>query len=383
MKNDRGVRGLKALNQSASTARVLNLLATHRKADGDLELAKAPFFKNRLLDRSIIVKHRLRPHEYVHFDAIRSTATKLLIPIDTADLKAGARSVFVGQTDFDQVVASVFGDDLKPGSEDRRVLELLDALPSLDPFLLSEHLRAHGFEPARAYFGISDGDLQRMFDFVREEIMSLVRLSAGDARGSFAHASRLVDKLLSNTPDSGFEPLKRTLKLTDQEYLEGVFAWRGFLYYKWVLGDLDKPVEQVMTEVAEIIPRGPKDAEAAIYIPEAKVRLRKAIARTVASVQTTLDIYNKAYASLTDDGQPMGFKTFLLTAPSLFTSLGEQLGGIQHIISFWRYRFPRGRPRMIAPDELKDVLLDFEDSLAFAQEEASVAWLAVPASVRV
>ncbi|MDP3852311.1 hypothetical protein [Phenylobacterium sp.] len=251
MDNDRGVRRLTSLEQSASTARVLNLLAIHRNFGDDVDLAQAPFFKNRLLDRSIILKHRLRPHEYAQFASPRPTATKILIPIDSSDLRVGARSVFVGQKDFDEVVESVLGQNLKPGSRDRRVLDLIDSLPSLDPFLLREHLRVNEIEPARGYFGISAGDVQRMFDFAREEILALVTLSSGDNYGSHACASRLVEKLLSNTPDSGCEPLKATLKLSDQEYTDGAFSWRGFLYHKWVLGDLAAPMRQVMAEITQ------------------------------------------------------------------------------------------------------------------------------------
>lgn len=367
METDRSVRRLTALEQSASTARVLNLLATHRKFPNDADLAQAPMFRNVLLDRSIILKHRLRPHEYNYFVSPRPTATKVLIPIDGSDLKAGARAFFVGQKDFDSVAETAFGADLRQGSPDRRVLELLDALPSLDPFLLREHLRANGIEPARAYFGISDADVQRMFDFVREEIMSLVTLSSGEgASGAQAHASRMVEKLLSNAPDSGFEPLKATLKLSDQEYLDGVFSWRGFLYYKWVLGDLVAPMGVVMSELGRIQGRGPRNAEAAAYVPGAKARIHTAMGRTVVNAQAMLDVYNRAYAALTQDSKPMAFRDFLLAAPGMFASLGEQLGAIQHVISFWRYRMPPGRPALIGWDELMDVFLDFEDGLALS-----------------
>jgi hypothetical protein len=373
METDRSVRRLTALEQSASTARVLNLLATHRKYPNDPDLAQAPMFRNVLLDRSIILKHRLRPHEYAYFTSPRPTATKVLIPIDGSDLKAGARAFFVGQKDFDSVAEVAFGADLRHGSPDRRMLELLDGLPSFDPFLLREHLRANGIEPARTYFGISDADVQRMFDFVREEIMSLVTLLAGDAGGAHAHASRMVEKLLSNAPDSGFEPLKATLKLSDQEYLDGVFSWRGFLYYKWVLGDLIKPMSQVMTEIGQIQGRGPRTVDALAYIPGAKARIHNAMGRTVVNAQAMLDVYNRAYASLTDDGKPMGFRDFLLAAPAMFASLGEQLGAIQHVISFWRYRMPPGRPALIGWEELMDVFLDFEDGLALPALEAGHA----------
>ena len=368
MEGDRSVRRLTDLSQSASTARVLNLWATHAKDLADPEMVQQPFFKNRLLDRSIILKHRLRPHEYEQFATPRSSVTKVLLPIDFGDLKAGAHTFFVGQRDFDMLATQVFGDDLKPGSRDRRVLDLLDSLPSLDPFLLKESLRANEIEPARSYFAISEADIQRMMEFVRGEVMALVSLSSGDGQGVHAHASRLVEKLLSNSPDGGFEPLKLTLKLNDKEYIDGVFSWRGFLYYKWVLGDLEEPINQIIAEIEAIRGRGPNNSETSTYIPQAKQRLRRTIDQTRASVQAMLDVYNKAYSSLTKDSQPAGFRDFLLSAPAMFASLGEQLGALQHVISFWRYRFPAGKPRLISPEELMDVFLDFEDSMVFTRE---------------
>ena len=375
MEKDRTVRRLTALEQSASSARVLNLSAIHRKNPADPALIEAPFFSHRLLDRSIILKHRLRPHEYSMFATPKPTATKLLIPIDNEDLRAGAHYAFVGQRDFDEVVQSMFGKDFRPGSRDRIVLDLIDSLPSLDPFLLREQLRRHDIEPARVYFGITDADIQRMFEFVRGEIASLVALSSQEGSSAATGAGRLVEKLLSSRPEDGFEPLKVTLKLSDKEYLDGVFAWRGFLYYQWQLEELRGVVGQVAMEIAAIAPRGPRDPDATQYLPGARQRIHNTVGQALSRVQALLDVYNKAYAGLTEGGKPMGFRDFLLTAPSMFTELGECLGGIQHIISFWRYRFPPGKARMISPAELMDVFLDFEDSLMTSSSAASNAWV--------
>lgn len=370
MDNDRSVRRLTLLDQTASTARVLNLLATHRKLGDDPSLAEAPFFENRLLDRCILLKHRLRPHEQAVFPAPRSNVTKLLLPIDTTDLKVGARSVFVGQTNFVALTESVLGDALRPGSRDRMVLDMIDALPSLDPFLLREQLRTAKIEPAIGYFGISEADVQRMFDFVRKEVLSLVSLTA-DGPGAQTYAAKLVDKLLSTSPGDAFEPLKDVLKLSDKEYLAGIFSWRGFLYYKWVLGDYTGPVQDVIAEVGKIQGRGPRNPEASAYVAEARGRIELAIRQTVNNVESLLEVYNKAYAALTVDSNPMAFREFLLSAPAMFSTLGEHLGAIQHVVSFWRYRFPKGKPRLISPEELQDVFLDFEDSLVFNTEAAA------------
>jgi len=368
MQPARNLRLLTGLQDSASSARVLNLVATHHKFPNEPNIAQAPFFKNQRLDHSIILKHRLRPNEYCQFSRPRPTATKIMLPIDSTDLRAGAQTFFVGQKDFDRIAESEFGVDMKHGSRDRRVLELLDNLPSLDPFLLREALLRAEIEPARAYFGISDADIQRMFDFVQREIMALVKLSSPEE--AVSHSARLVGKLLSNSPESGFEPLRVTLKLDNQEYEEGIFSWRGFLYYKWVLSDLYAQISLVLQEIGDIVPRGPSSAEASSYIPDAKLRLQKTGYNAVVEAQNMLDIYNNAYAALTQDGRPNAFRDFLLSAPSMFSELGERLGAIQHINSFWSYRFPKGQPKAIAPDELMDLLLDFEDSLAISKHGA-------------
>ncbi|WP_397404816.1 hypothetical protein [Phenylobacterium sp.] len=360
---ERTVRSLVALEESASTARVLNLAATLRNAMDDPSLKARPFFENRILNASIIVKHRIRPHELELFSKPRATATKIMAPIDGADLKLGARFVMVGQRDFDETAEEMFGEGLRSGRRDRQVLELIDEIPSLDPFLLRENLKRNGFEPARGYFAISDADVERMYAFVRAQVTALVNLSSEKAGDSSQAASRLVDKLLSNSPDEGFGPLKDGLRLNDKDYADGVFGWRGFLYYKWVLDELTPQLGTVLEEVATIRPRGLSSPDSSNYLPKARRRLEAAISQAVYGVNRMLAVYDNAYASLTQDGQPTAFRDFLLAAPDMFMSLGEQSGAVQHILSFWRYRFPLGRRVTVSPDELMDIFLDFEDGL--------------------
>ena len=322
-----------------------------------------PFFKNRLLNQSIIVKHRVRPDERDLFDRVPSNVTKIMAPIDANDLRLGARFLMIGQKDFERAAEQLFGTSLQIGVADRDVLELLSKLPSLDPFLLRENLRSNGFSPARAYFAISDADIQRMYDFARAEVMLLVSMSNVQG-GDNQAAARLVDKLLSNSVENAFEPLKVTLRLSDQDYHDGIFCWRGFLYYKWVISELKAPLKMVLNEVHAIKPRGAQTDDTREYLPAAKRRIISAMVRATQGVEAMLDVYNVAYRSLTEAGQATGFRDFLLAAPEMFVKLGEQCGSIQHIISFWQFRFG-GRAAPPNPEELMDIFLDFEDALSF------------------
>jgi hypothetical protein len=360
---DRSVRSLEHLETSASTARVLNLRAVHKRKAGDPDYLANPLFRNHALNTSIIVKHRLRGNEIDQFPNPRRSATKILIPIETNDLRLGARYVFVGQRRFEQSLSEAFGIEMGSDSPDLRTLTVLDETPTLDPFLLREQLRRNGLEPARCYFELSQADTRRMFDFAQREIEPLVRMSVGAGDAAFAFSVKLTRKILANSADAELEPLRKTMQLDMQQFQEGVFCWKAFLYYKWQLADLLPRVSPVLQEIESVHPRGPQTDETKLYLKGARETLRKALIGACRAVKTTLEVYDVAYSGLTQNDDPTAFRDFLLKAPAMFNDLGERLGGIEHIVSFWRFRFPAGKKPQITPDELTDLFMDFEGSL--------------------
>jgi hypothetical protein len=243
----------------------------------------------------------------------------------------------------------------------------MDGLPSLDPFLLREHLRRNGFEPARAYFNISDADIERMHAYVENEITPLVEMSFKSDLATKGQAAKLVNKILSSNAPADLSLLRSVLMLDEQAFLDGIFAWRGFLYYKWVQESLHRRTAAVTAAIELVQPRGPRDPEAVAYIGPARSRICLAVQKAIDNINQMLGVYDKAYQGLTKNGDPAAFRDFLLTAPSMFTNLGEQLGAVQHIVSYWSHRFPAGRPAMVSSEELMDFLIDFEDSLSFTE----------------
>ncbi|MBU4197619.1 MAG: hypothetical protein KJ911_12830 [Alphaproteobacteria bacterium] len=367
---DRAVRNLEHLRGSASTARVLNLLRVWEengdsRSDGAVrnpDWAARPVFRTHALNRSLIIKHRLRRNETDLFTGRRQVATKVVIPIDDEDLKTGGRYVFVNQIGFERMMIEAFG--VAPTHPDIETLRLIDKLPSLDPFLLREQLRRGGLDPAPCYFSISDGDLQRMVAFVHSEVEPLVTLSLGADTFAVASdsAARMAAKILSNTPGDQLEALRLTLRLAPEQYQEGVFCWKGFLYYKWTLSTLLGEVAAVAEAVRTIKPSGRIDRPAREYLDRSRAVLRGRIIRTCDEVSRTLSIYDDAYARLTQEGRPTAFRDFLLDAPSMFAKLGDQLGAVQHIVSYWRFRFgPAAHPANV--EELMDIFMDFETGL--------------------
>lgn len=367
------VRSLEHLENTASTARVLNLRATALRYQNDAEYKDKPFFDHPALNKAIIVKHRLRPHEHEEFYGYRRSATKVLLPIELADLRIGARYLFIGQRNFDRLLEATYGIELRSGDRDMKVLTILDETPSLDPFLLREQLKRHGIDAAPCYFDISEADMNRMFDFAQHEIQQLVEMSfggAGELGEKFrGHAAKLARKILQNANDAELEPLRQTMQLSPEQYQEGIFCWKAFLYYKWRLSTVVKQLNGVVAQIAEVSPRGSITTEMRASLTSSKESIRKAIVASYRKVSETLRVYDDSYDAMTKRGDPLKFRDFLLQAPALFNDLGERLGAIDHIISFWRFRFPMGRKPIVTGDELGDIFADFEQSLAFQPRE--------------
>ena len=183
MANDRTVRFLGALG-GASTSRVLNLLRIAQDQADNPEYSEKPLFVSPVINRSFLLKHRARSDETYLFSDPRSVATKIIIPFDQDDLRAGGRSLFVEQRGYVEALKLAGNYSSEALERDLTVLRLLNAVPSLDPFLLREHLRNNSIEVAPCYFAISAGDQERMHRFVTQEMSKLIDLAGGNDTSS-------------------------------------------------------------------------------------------------------------------------------------------------------------------------------------------------------
>ncbi len=356
---DPGFRNLALLDMTASTARVLNLRHTSIHYAADPDLASRPFFEHPALNRAIVVKHHLRRNELDSFDHPRTSATKVLMPIDHDNLRAGAKYFFIGQRDYDQVVEAEFGL-ADPDGRDLHLLRFLDDIPSFDPFLLREQMRRCGLDPAPCYFNVSQADTLRMLNFAQSEIQPLVDIAFSNSLGA---SGALARKILSNSGDSALAPLRQVLHLDLEQFAEGVFCWKAFLYYKWKLLHLRPGIDRVGEELATIRPFRRGDPDLHGYLDAARTNLQRAMAAGTRSITQTLRLYDIAYNGLIRKGDAVGFRDFLLQAPARFSKLGEELAAVDHMVSFWHYRFPATREPTVSVDELAAIFRDFEAGL--------------------
>lgn len=365
MRSKDGRRDLSLIRASGSTARVLNLALTFERFGDTEDYKKKPLFKNPRLNRALILKHVVRPHERDLFTRPTTAATKVILPYAATELELGGISFLVNEIRFEKLLRDAVGgyEDEAKFIADAELLKVMASLPSFDPFLMRERLRHMGIDPARSYFEIAEADVARMRAFVGKEIAQLVNLAfatGGNDAGGLSQ--RLADKLMTDETARTLDPLRETLRLSGEEYIEGVFAWKGFLYYKWLM-------DEIRPGLTDFKPRF-----AGLRISQATSEERQDLANTrkdildklklaLDRVDSTLLEYAAAFAALAE-GQPQAFRNFLLKAPSLFIPIGEAVGVIRHINSFWRFRFPDAGTPMMQADEAMEVLHDFETTVA-------------------
>ena len=202
-----------------------------------------------------------------------------------------------------------------------------------------------------------------MLGFVNSEIESLVTQAFGSELK--AGAIKLAGKILSNELDDDLLPLRTVLRLSQSEFSDGIFSWRGFLYFKWRADDLRERLRDVMAGLAGYQPMGSVDTSLRDYINEVRPRLAKAIVTSIARVNETLCVYDVAYQALCHNHNPGPFRRFLLNGPELFFELGESIGILSHIQTFWQYRIgTRSIRDRLSSEEYCEILMNFEDSLA-------------------
>ena len=361
MSKDRSVRFLTALG-GASTSRVLNLLRIHKDNAGNPEHQQKPLFVSPILNKAFILKRRTRSDETYLFAAKpKSVSTKIVIPFDDNDLDTGGRSLFVDQRGYSEALRQAGSYSTENLERDMFVLKLLDAVPSLDPFLLREHMRNNNIDIADTHFAISQGDQDRMHHFVTQELSKLILLAGGGGGGS---SNGLVSAMLSTNVDEKLEPLRLTLNLSGDDFREGVFSWRGFLYYKWSMAKFWPDVMGVLREINGIQPLGAMLPDQKDYL----TRIRRSIIEMVRDngncVSQALSVYDASFGELVDNQSPKTFRDFLLSAPYMFLEMGEKLGAVSHIVSFWHQRFPRGQRPHIDAEELAAIFYDFAGGFA-------------------
>ena len=333
----------------------LHALAVDPPPDPDYH--ERPLFVHPILNRAIIAKQNVRPGEETRSRPQRIDQTKVIFPFDAADLELGGHCLFIDRKTLPHVLGDYLDYAALPVDRDLEVLGLLDALPTLDPFLLRECLAQRGIDVAPCYFQFHADDQGDMLAFVAKELSALVALCFGEVAHQDERARRMSSLLLADQNNPELLPLREALRMGPAEFADAVFAWKGFLYYRWKTRSLAPALRTARRGISQIPLRG-YDDDIAQLIRGAKQAIDKAIIGICVDVRETLRVYDRAFSALTDNENPEAFRAFLHSGSKMFVDVGVRVGRLEQVVTFWAERFGPRNGTAMSPDHQLDALRD-------------------------
>jgi hypothetical protein len=329
-----GVSDLGRTLRQAESSRVLNLSQIEQLWGQREDYFAQPLFENKMLNRAIIMKYAPRPGELFEYTERRIKSTKILFPLDRNDLSLGSLSGVVGQKDFTRVMSRHLNGADRLSERDEKVLNLIDQLPTLDPFLLYALLRSNGLEVSQIYFQLSAADREAIQREMAIAFTPLVLLCCSNGQLEAEAVKTFVDKILNFEESAEIESLRDAFRLSEELFAVAMFAWRGIIYYKWRSASLHAPLAASVHKIRELTfvetgsPSGAGRAE------RSRTKILQTATTAAARVQEINARYDAAFSDFVEQRQADRFRQFLISAPSLFLIGGQSMAIIEHIVNF-------------------------------------------------
>jgi hypothetical protein len=359
-----GVRSLTHARLYGSTSRILDIprLIERFQANGQKPSVPAVVFQTKLLNRAFIIKHSIRKYERDIFDHNNSSSTKIIFPFAASDLNQGGASIFVDERYFTEkmmkfIGLSSIGDAY---ARDEKLLFILNGIPSFDPFLIAERARFDGIELPLGLIDLSDHDLTQLREMVAKSLSQITALALPE--GAAEASSKFASAFLASRDDKRLDPLRAAMSMSQGDFQEAIFAWKGILYYQWKLEDSSSFFSDIVSTLSQIKPidRGPDIMRT--------VRLRshhivRTLNHSMIALAEALMGYQEVIRKLTEDRDPRHLGNFLKNAKSMFAQIGENSSIINHCTDFWGYAMRGVNWSLLTSEKALEILNSLAASL--------------------
>jgi hypothetical protein len=202
-----------------------------------------------------------------------------------------------------------------------------------------------------------------MLSFVESEMGSLIRLCFGELKPGDTRSKRLSRLLLADDESPDMAPLQMTLQMDDNTFTDAMFSWKALLYYRWRTQTLMPSLRATMRSISRL-GRKRCTPDAKTFLTGARGLLERAITRSWREIGQTLKLYDQAYGALIEAQNPDSFRRFLLQGAGLFLDLGERIGRLEQVVSFWGYRLAKHDTPAMSPDDVVDEVRDLLQGLS-------------------
>lgn len=352
---------------TAGSARAFDLQGKHRQLQAEKPKDLRSFFTNRNANRLVIIKYAPSAPERKALVSEKAVQTKLYLPFNHDNLLEGGKTIFLTDAKLEAALAEQLAmsteNDAAGYARDRRVLQILDELPSLDPFLMRDKFEIEQIQVDPGYFVFPAGELDKIKLFVREKMTRVAEFAAQDHKADKQPQAveRLTQILWEAKDVAALAPFTKAFGIPPTSAPEIVYAWKGVIFYDYEYSRQTKEWQGMM----EWLTSGsrPRDGLAGSALSDLNDLRRGAIDKIshhMGRASKLLEQYRFCFDELflhKRDAKP--FVGFLRDAKRSFWDLGDSISRLSHSHAVWdrtTERFPERRLPALLLTELLDAI---------------------------
>ena len=203
-----------------------------RKAAAAEETDPSLLFKFRDLNDVIFIKEATETEVAAAPGQVTyKVNTKLYFPYDANNIYAGGQSIFFNEETFLTTLREHIGWDasLNPDdyASDLKILEVLNSMPTLDPFLVRDKMEKEGVGCDERYFASQPEEWAEIQVHIRSKLEPMILLALQGQKGGRDQVKKFVDKIWHADDLSDLVPLIKAFRLPVDKTGEIFYAWKG------------------------------------------------------------------------------------------------------------------------------------------------------------
>ncbi|MBV6631772.1 MAG: hypothetical protein KI792_01920 [Alphaproteobacteria bacterium] len=295
--------------------------------------------------------------------------TKLYFPYDNNNIYAGGQSIFFNEETFLDTLKEHIGWDanLNPDdyAADLKILDIINSMPTLDPFLVRDKMQKEGVECDDRYFAIQPEEWAEIQLHIRAKLEPMIMLALQGQKGGQDQVKKFVDKIWHMEDMSDMVPLIQAFRLPIDKTEDIFYAWKGLAYYEFQYArnqDRIKRIAEWLATAAEPLDHVKPEQKQLLkeYKQLTKDKIKKGWSRSA----RIFGEYNESYDELfVRKGSPAPFATFMGNAPQYFWSLGDVITKLYQSVEIWDKLTHRLPGRRMKGEPLLDLYMILDDLL--------------------
>jgi hypothetical protein len=275
--------------------------------------------------------------------AARPIETGLYVPYDVKDPARGGYAIYLRQANYSHMLREFLGidvDDAANFANDVDILNMIDDLPSLDPFLLKESFGLAGLKVSPKYFEINPQEEREIRELIQDKILPIVGTALGvRSRLDLINKSKGFLEAIwdPSLPEASLFVSAFGISTGDAASVFG--AWKGITYYQYAFQRNREKLALVFSWMGSELSVPVDLQQNRAYAEQQRMYKHSVVTRMKDMVRELGSIfreYETCYSEFLDRANPKPFREFLLNASKIYWLLGYCTTAIIHICTAFR-----------------------------------------------